>query len=147
MKNKNAIFGLLMVLGTHVLFAQSTIQGRVTGTKGESIPGVNINIKGTYDGTSSDKEGGFQFNTEETGEQTLVFQFIGYQLLEMKVVLLGTTLEVKPTLKEGINQLTAVTISAGAMEASDEKKDRKSTRLNSSHVRISYAVFCLKKKN
>src|SRR3989442_4880803 len=26
------------------------------------------------------------------------------------------------------------------------KRDRKSTRLNSSHVRISYAVFCLKKK-
>src|SRR5690606_39931444 len=27
-----------------------------------------------------------------------------------------------------------------------KKKDRKSTRLNSSHVKISYAVFCLKKK-
>src|SRR5690625_6632562 len=27
-----------------------------------------------------------------------------------------------------------------------EKLDRKSTRLNSSHVAISYAVFCLKKK-
>src|SRR5690554_2917893 len=27
-----------------------------------------------------------------------------------------------------------------------DDKDRKSTRLNSSHVRISYAVFCLKKK-
>src|SRR5690554_7127830 len=27
-----------------------------------------------------------------------------------------------------------------------EGTDRKSTRLNSSHVRISYAVFCLKKK-
>src|SRR5690606_41987120 len=26
------------------------------------------------------------------------------------------------------------------------KQDRKSTRLNSSHVKISYAVFCLKKK-
>src|SRR5690606_41111646 len=26
-------------------------------------------------------------------------------------------------------------------------QDRKSTRLNSSHVKISYAVFCLKKKN
>src|SRR5690606_42075228 len=26
-------------------------------------------------------------------------------------------------------------------------RDRKSTRLNSSHVKISYAVFCLKKKN
>src|SRR5690625_7043369 len=28
----------------------------------------------------------------------------------------------------------------------DEIRDRKSTRLNSSHVAISYAVFCLKKK-
>src|SRR5436305_4155961 len=28
----------------------------------------------------------------------------------------------------------------------DMPRDRKSTRLNSSHVRISYAVFCLKKK-
>src|SRR5699024_12535874 len=28
----------------------------------------------------------------------------------------------------------------------DEDEDRKSTRLNSSHVSISYAVFCLKKK-
>src|SRR5690625_6091247 len=29
----------------------------------------------------------------------------------------------------------------------DADEDRKSTRLNSSHVAISYAVFCLKKKN
>src|SRR3712207_8729623 len=29
----------------------------------------------------------------------------------------------------------------------DGKPDRKSTRLNSSHANISYAVFCLKKKN
>src|SRR5690606_41559703 len=33
----------------------------------------------------------------------------------------------------------------GAARRADE--DRKSTRLNSSHVKISYAVFCLKKKN
>src|SRR5215475_4952775 len=31
-------------------------------------------------------------------------------------------------------------------EADSEVEDRKSTRLNSSHVKISYAVFCLKKK-
>src|SRR5436309_10794023 len=29
----------------------------------------------------------------------------------------------------------------------EARRDRKSTRLNSSHVKISYAVFCLKKKN
>src|SRR5690349_23437241 len=32
------------------------------------------------------------------------------------------------------------------MEEQGGKADRKSTRLNSSHVEISYAVFCLKKK-
>src|SRR5437868_12774822 len=31
--------------------------------------------------------------------------------------------------------------------AGGDLQDRKSTRLNSSHVSISYAVFCLKKKN
>src|SRR5436305_12475006 len=35
----------------------------------------------------------------------------------------------------------------GARESAKREGDRKSTRLNSSHVRISYAVFCLKKKN
>src|SRR3712207_6901964 len=33
------------------------------------------------------------------------------------------------------------------VEASDADLDRKSTRMNSSHANISYAVFCLKKKN
>src|SRR3712207_8966308 len=32
-------------------------------------------------------------------------------------------------------------------QSSNAAQDRKSTRLNSSHANISYAVFCLKKKN
>src|SRR2546430_12692676 len=35
---------------------------------------------------------------------------------------------------------------AGASGLGDARLDRKSTRLNSSHSQISYAVFCLKKK-
>src|SRR5699024_11502106 len=34
-----------------------------------------------------------------------------------------------------------------SVQTVEEVTDRKSTRLNSSHVSISYAVFCLKKKN
>src|SRR5690625_7057284 len=37
--------------------------------------------------------------------------------------------------------------SAFAHACASSRLDRKSTRLNSSHVAISYAVFCLKKKN
>src|SRR3712207_8145623 len=35
---------------------------------------------------------------------------------------------------------------AEALDRRDSRGDRKSTRLNSSHANISYAVFCLKKK-
>src|SRR5256885_15373801 len=35
---------------------------------------------------------------------------------------------------------------AGGASDADDGEDRKSTRLNSSHLVISYAVFCLKKK-
>src|SRR5947209_14468606 len=37
-------------------------------------------------------------------------------------------------------------VSAGQVELGELLADRKSTRLNSSHANISYAVFCLKKK-
>src|SRR5256885_7564029 len=54
---------------------------------------------------------------------------------------------------EEIQQLSAVfgLIKTDYVEPVDDKKlitdaDRKSTRLNSSHLVISYAVFCLKKK-
>src|SRR5690554_7294867 len=40
--------------------------------------------------------------------------------------------------------VSLVVVTGGLGPTKDE--DRKSTRLNSSHVRISYAVFCLKKK-
>src|SRR3712207_6938164 len=40
----------------------------------------------------------------------------------------------------------AASRSAGTQMSPCTKRDRKSTRLNSSHANISYAVFCLKKK-
>src|SRR5690606_40565400 len=39
-----------------------------------------------------------------------------------------------------------VRVRSAVRRAADLLSDRKSTRLNSSHVKISYAVFCLKKK-
>src|SRR5690606_40639965 len=42
--------------------------------------------------------------------------------------------------------IKSVNVQAEEMGMRGEFVDRKSTRLNSSHVKISYAVFCLKKK-
>src|SRR3989442_9531140 len=61
----------------------------------------------------------------------------------METCTMPRVLSVMPTaLTEGSPPLEARTVYAMALAISD----RKSTRLNSSHVRISYAVFCLKKK-
>src|SRR3989442_8484103 len=46
----------------------------------------------------------------------------------------------------GLEPLRRGRLAAGRGGDAGLQVDRKSTRLNSSHVRISYAVFCLKKK-
>src|SRR5437868_12702686 len=51
--------------------------------------------------------------------------------------------------KDGV-QVELENLALGVVPVNDQRQDcldRKSTRLNSSHVSISYAVFCLKKKN
>src|SRR2546430_13601850 len=48
--------------------------------------------------------------------------------------------------KNGCNKCAGTPV-AEVRKRSQEAPDRKSTRLNSSHSQISYAVFCLKKKN
>src|SRR3712207_2797379 len=53
---------------------------------------------------------------------------------------LGTA-RIEPLLRRIRNEMT------GAGFVVESAKDRKSTRLNSSHANISYAVFCLKKKD
>src|SRR5204862_7689365 len=47
----------------------------------------------------------------------------------------------------GVHAHDPVSLGARARRGLERLQDRKSTRLNSSHVEISYAVFCLKKKN
>src|SRR2546426_9150346 len=46
----------------------------------------------------------------------------------------------------GNNQNDNANMNSGSVRTSADAIDRKSTRLNSSHLVISYAVFCLKKK-
>jgi len=102
--------------------AQSIIQGLVTSTKGDSLPGVNVYIKNTYDGASTNANGSFSFKTSAAGQQILVAQSVGFKNQELSLVLDGTSIEINVQLKESIDQLNAVTITAGAMEASDENK-------------------------
>lgn len=110
-------------LSQTLVFAQTMISGKVLDEKGQALPGVNIFIKGSFDGTSTDTLGAFAFESNESGDQLLVVSMMGFKSLEFPVTLSQSRLEI-PSIKltEEFNEMNTVTISAGAMEASDEKK-------------------------
>src|SRR3712207_9529525 len=56
----------------------------------------------------------------------------------------GTVRPIGPSTDSGIWPISR---RSDGTNPGEGRKDRKSTRLNSSHANISYAVFCLKKKN
>src|SRR5207302_8901045 len=60
---------------------------------------------------------------------------------------LWSTVSGRPLVPSAVkSRLKARPAWTGMTSAAIVSRDRKSTRLNSSHVKISYAVFCLKKK-
>ncbi len=113
---------LISLFLTNSLFAQVTIKGTVTSEKDEPIIGANLFLKDTYDGTSTDETGQFEFVTYETGEQVIIVTYIGYEPFEETINIQNETIEIKAQIREEANELNTVTITAGAFEASDEKK-------------------------
>jgi len=116
---------LLLLLATCQLAAQSrttTLSGTVRDAAGQPLPGVNVFLKTTFDGASTDTLGRFTFLTQQTGTLALVVSLLGYELQEQPVALDGTAKRFTLTLKPVRNQLGSVVITAGAFEASDEKR-------------------------
>lgn len=77
----------LIFLGARAVCAQSEIpiKGIVTDSNGDTpLPGVNIIVKGTTNGATSDEEGAFKISVPD-GNAVLVFSFIGYTTHEVKV--------------------------------------------------------------
>lgn len=61
---------------------QKTIKGKVTGTKGEPLPGVNIVIKGTKIGVTTDFDGNFTIDVPDSNS-ILVISFTGFVTKEV----------------------------------------------------------------
>ncbi|GAA0535255.1 TonB-dependent receptor [Chitinophaga japonensis] len=105
-----------------LLAAQHKISGRITDARKRPLPGVNIYIKGTYDGATAAADGSFSFTTTAAGQQVLVGSLMGYQTLEQPVTISGP-LQLTLMLKASISELKAVTISAGSVEASNDRQN------------------------
>src|SRR5690349_22083598 len=75
----------------------------------------------------------------------LFFFFNDTATTEIYTLSLHDALPIRPTVRPGLSHSSSVSM-PWPVAALSATTDRKSTRLNSSRVEISYAVFCLKKK-
>lgn len=122
------VYLLLLLTNPTFLLAQTIVSGTVRDTKGKPVAGASIAVKDSYDGATADSAGAFRFSTTEKGEHTLVVSALGYKGAEQKLTLGSSLQPLALVLKEEVNEMKAVVITAGTFEASDKKR---TTVLNS----------------
>lgn len=84
------------------------ISGRVATVTGDPMPGVNILVKGTTNGTTSDADGRYSINAEIN--EVLVFSFIGFTSVEITI---STKTSIDIVMQEDIKSLGEVIVNAG----------------------------------
>src|SRR5690606_8204666 len=89
-----------------VTMAQTTVRGKVTDETGTGLPGVNILVKGTTAGTTSDVNGDYSLSVSGS-DAVLVFSFIGYETQEVAV---GGRSSIDVTLLPSIESLAEVVV-------------------------------------
>jgi TonB-linked SusC/RagA family outer membrane protein len=116
MKTKlNGILTLFLVLVVQVTIAQTkTVTGTVTDDSGLPLPGANVIVKGTTDGTQTDFDG--NYSIEASADQSLVFTYIGFTT---KTVNIGNKTEINVQMESGESLNEVVVVGFGA---SREKK-------------------------
>lgn len=97
-----AMFSLLAM----TLFAQRTVTGTVTDEKGDPIPSVSVQVKGTQVGTSTKTDGSYSLIIPADA-RTLVFSSVDADPVEITI---GTNNRINAQLSRTIQELTAVVV-------------------------------------
>lgn len=92
--------------------AQKTVTGTVTSENGEPLPGVNIKIKGTLQGTITNPDGKYAIDVPQ--DAILVFSFVGYKSQEIPVD--GKTVINVTMTEEAIGLQEVVTVGYGTQK-------------------------------
>ena len=103
-------------VSNNAVLTMAEVHGQVLSEKGEPLVGVNVIVKGTSIGTSTDPNGNFKINLTDN-QRVLIFSFIGYISKEVPV---GNQAEINVTLAEDTKILSEVVVTA---YSSQKKKD------------------------
>ena len=115
------LLNTIILLVSIASFSQTTLSGKVVDKKNLPIPGANVYIDGTYDGATANEQGDFTFTTSEAGIKILVVSFLSYDTLNITIDV-SKNQKVTLVLKESVNTLDTVVISAGTFEAGDKAR-------------------------
>ena len=117
-------FCLLLIVFFAAQFAngQVRIQGQIKDNRNRPIHGVSITVKDSYDGATTDSTGRFSFRTTETGEHILNASSIGYNPVDQPIVIGKDEININIVLKEKLDELKAVMVTAGSFAAGDSKR-------------------------
>ncbi|MEY8758249.1 TonB-dependent receptor [Chryseobacterium tongliaoense] len=118
---KQKLLFFIAFLSFIISYSQVKITGKVT-FRNKGVGEVNVTLKNTYDGATTDSNGNFSFETTEKGNHILTFTHPKYIDVEKPVVIENQEISVNAELKEQINEIDAVVVSAGSIEASDKKR-------------------------
>ena len=116
-----SILTLLIVLTSLISFGQTEIKGQIIDEQGMPFAGANVFVIGTYDGTTSDEKGNFSLTTTASGNQKLQISFLSYETIIYDFVVEKFQSKVF-TIKESLNTLNAVEVTAGTFKAGDNSK-------------------------
>ncbi len=119
---KYFLSGLCFLALTLHLEAQVKISGTIKDNKGNAVTGASIAIKDSYDGATSDSLGKYSFSTGDKGKQVLLFTGIGYKEVEQEISIANAPIVIDVSLKEKLDILRAVTVTAGSFAAGDKKQ-------------------------
>jgi outer membrane receptor protein involved in Fe transport len=104
------MFVSLMLLGLATTYGQTTVRGTVVDENNAPIPGANVVLVGKAEGTTTDFDGNFTFNTSEVPPFKLQFSSIGFSDFTANVTSNNQTLNI--TLSEANTMLDEIVISA-----------------------------------
>ena len=82
-KSFNYYLVILLFLTFNFTFAQRTISGNVSDEEGVPLPGVNVVIKGTDTGTSTDFDGNYSISVSDS--DVITFSYVGFMDQEIEV--------------------------------------------------------------
>jgi len=117
MRKFTILLALLSFLGVQAVLAQQTITGTVTSAEdGSAIPGVQVVVKGTTIGTTTDLDGNYELTVNEQAE-TLVFKYVG---MVTKEVPIEDQTVINVTLRPEVRDIEGVVVTA--LGISREKK-------------------------